>query len=382
MRPACRTVPGELAVDLEVLDPRFGCRFGLLGRHPGRLTPGRPPSYGAAVTDVSELPPRPPVDPADEGKHEPGPEPLWSESWYFDFCAADGSIGGWIRLGLYPNWGGVGAGAPAGQGRAWYHALVCGPGRPTVAVVDDEVAIPKGDSLEIRSHGLWAEHIGTHPLERWQLANEASGVAVGPGPEAAAELYRPGGARGDQVPMGLDLEWETDGEPYHYVWTTRYEVPCKVHGEILLGDERIELDGYGQRDHSWAPRDWWQFGWVWTAGRLSDGTRFHGSDIRSPEARVGFGYLQPPEGGVVPAAWPDPRDGTVHAEEELGAEGLPTTASASIAGLTMAMEPIGWAPVPLRGPEGQVGRFPRAMCRFTAADGRTGHGWTEWNQPQ
>ena len=45
------------------------------------------------------------------------------------------------------------------------------------------------------------------------------------------------------------------------------------------------------------------------------------------------------------------------------------------------MEPIGWAPVLLTGPEGQLSRFPRAMCRFTAADGRTGHGWTEWNQP-
>ena len=85
---------------------------------------------------------------------------------------------------------------------------------------------------------------------------------------------------------------------------------------------------------------------------------------------------------MVPAAWPDPRDGTVHAEEELGADGLPTTASVSIAGLDLAVEPIGWAPVLLTGPDGQVGRFPRAMCRFTAADGRTGYGWTEWNQPQ
>ncbi len=123
---------------------------------------------------------------------------------------------------------------------------------------------------------------------------------------AVAELYRPGGGRGDQVPMGLDLEWETDGEPYHYVRTTRYEVPCRVHGEILLGSETIELDGWGQRDHSWAPRDWWQFGWVWTAGRLSDGTRFHASDIRSPR---GPGRLRLPAaavGGVVAAAaWPD-----------------------------------------------------------------------------
>ena len=316
---------------------------------------------------MSDQPPRPAVERADEGAHPPGPEQLWSESWYFDFCAPDGSIGGWIRIGLYPN-----------LDACWYHALVCGPDRPTVAVVDQEVPLPKLPSLEIRSHGLWAEHIGTHPLDRWQLANEASGVAV----DDPTELYRPGGARGDLVPMGLDLEWETDGEPYHYVWTTRYEIPCTVHGEILLGTERIELDGYGQRDHSWAPRDWWAFGWVWTAGRLEDGTRFHAADIRSPEGRPGFGYLQPPGGGVVPAAWPDPTDGTVRAEEVLGPDGLPTSASITIAGLDLEMEPIGWAPVLLTGPDGQVGRFPRAMCRFTAPDGRTGYGWTEWNQPQ
>jgi hypothetical protein len=312
------------------------------------------------VTDVE----RPVVDPADEGRHEPGPEQLWGESWYFDFTTADGSIGGWVRLGLYPN-----------LGTAWYHAFVCGPGRPTVAVVDCEVPIP-ASTLEIRTHGLWAEHIGTHPLERWQVANEAFGVAV----DDPAELYRPGGARGDQVPMGLDLEWETDGEPYHYAYTTRYEVPCFVHGEVLLGDERIQLEGHGQRDHSWGVRDWWQFGWVWTAGRLDDGTRFHGSDIRVPDQRVGFGYLQPPGGGVVPAAWPDPRDGTVRAEETLGDEGFPTQASVSIAGLDLAVKPLAMAPALLVGPEGQSSRFPRALCRFTAGD-RVGHGWTEWNQP-
>ena len=26
-------------------------------------------------------------------------------------------------------------------------------------------------------------------------------------------------------------------------------------------------------------------------------------------------------------------------------------------------------------------RFPRALCRFETSDGRTGVGWTEWNQP-
>jgi hypothetical protein len=308
---------------------------------------------------------RPAVDPADEGPHVPGDEPLWGESWYFDFCAPDGSLGGWVRLGLYPN-----------LQRCWYHAFVCGPDLPTVAVADLEVPLPKG--FELRTHGLWADHVGSHPLERWQVNNEAFGVAV----DDPAELYRPSGARGDQVPMGLDLEWETDGEPYHYGHATRYEIPCLVHGEILLGAERIELDGYGQRDHSWGVRDWWQFGWVWTAGRLDDGTRFHGADIRIPDMRLSFGYLQPPDGPVIPAAWPDATDGSVRAEEELGREGLPTTASVSIAGVELSIAPVAFAPALLLGPDGQVGRFPRAMCRFESVDGRTGLGWTEWNQPQ
>lgn len=310
---------------------------------------------------------RPAVDPADEGRHEPGPEQLWGESWYFDFFAPDGSFGGWVRIGLYPNWG-----------RCWYHALVCGPGRPTVAVADLDVPLPAAPGLELRDRELWADHIGSHPLERWQVDNEVYGIAV----DDPAELYRGEGARGERLPMGLELEWETDGEPYHYGHTTRYEVPCRVHGQVLLGSEHVEIDGHGQRDHSWGVRDWWQFGWVWTSGRLEDGTRFHGSDIRIPDMRLGFGYRQPPEGGVVPAAWPDSTDGSVRAEEELGAEGFPTSASTSIGDLSLAMEPLAFAPVPLVGPDGQFGRFPRAMCRFTAADGRRGLGWTEWNQPE
>ena len=37
---------------------------------------------------------------ADEGAHPAGDEPLWSESWYFDFADAQQGVGGWIRLGL------------------------------------------------------------------------------------------------------------------------------------------------------------------------------------------------------------------------------------------------------------------------------------------
>ena len=42
---------------------------------------------------------------ADEGRHEPGPEALWNESWYFDAVSDDGALGVYVRLGRLPNQG-------------------------------------------------------------------------------------------------------------------------------------------------------------------------------------------------------------------------------------------------------------------------------------
>jgi hypothetical protein len=282
---------------------------------------------------------------------------LWGESWYFDFFAPDGSIGGWVRIGLYPN-----------LGVTRYHAKLVGPGRQTVAVMDYETPLPKAPGLEVRTHGLWADHIVETPLEHFTVANEAHGLGV----DDPASLYE-STPRGDQVPLAFDLEWETAGRPYHYIATTRYEIPCTVHGTIDVGRERIELDGFGQRDHSWGVRDWWQFGWVWTAGRLDDDTRFHGSDIRVPNTDIGFGYVQR-DGRMEPT-------NNVNAREELGASGFPTSGSAVVGSLAMDLKPIAFAPALLEH-DGKVSHFPRALCGFTAADGRVGLGWTEWNQPR
>ena len=299
----------------------------------------------------------PDVSAADEARHAPGSEPLWGESWYFDFFAPDASIGGWVRIGLYPN-----------LGVTWYHAYLVGPGRPTVAVMDYEAPLPTGDGLALRTHGLWADHIIETPLEHFTVANEAHGLAVDDG----AALYAAVPV-GEQMPLAFDLEWETAGTPFHYGATTRYEIPCTVAGTIDVGQEHIELDGFGQRDHSWGVRDWWQFGWVWTAGRLDDDTRFHGSDIRIPDIDVGFGYVQH-EGAVEPT-------NSVHASEELGAEGFPTHGRVAIADLELTIHPIAFAPALLAW-EGRVSHFPRALCRFRSSDGRDGLGWTEWNQPE
>jgi len=296
--------------------------------------------------------------PSDEGRHPPSGDGLWSESYYLDFVDPGAGIAGYVRLGLC-----------AGLGRAWYWACVVGPDRPLVTVIDHDVALPAGSSLEIRTEGLWADYTVETALDHVSVGLEAFAIGV----DEPAEVY--GDLRGDRVPLGFDLEWETDGGTYAYPGVTRYEVPCRVHGEVLVGSEAIQVDGFGQRDHSWGVRDWWSMAWSWTAGRLDDGTRFHGTSVDLGGTPIyGTGYVQPAGAALA---------GTDHVArgEELGLEGLPRSASWQVGDLELAVEPVAFSPVLLTAPDGRTSRFPRAWTHFTASDGRTGHGWTEWNQP-
>ncbi|HWX95676.1 MAG TPA: phosphotransferase [Solirubrobacteraceae bacterium] len=295
--------------------------------------------------------------PGDEGRHEPGSEELWNESWYFDAVADDGETGVYTRIGLYPN-----------LGVCWLTAFVCGPRRPAVAIVDYAAPLPAGGKLTVACNGLRAEHVCTMALERFRVRVEATGEAY---LDASAPLR---GESGDPVSAGFDLEWETSGEPYAYRMATRYEIPCRVRGTVQVGDEQIELRGHGQRDHSWGTRDWWSAEWMWSAGHLDDGTSFHGVEFRVPDALpIGVGYVQPPHGGVVELD-------RVSASEEVGPNGLITAAQITYDDLTLTVQPIAFGALLLTALDGRVSQFPRAMCRVVADDGRTGTAWVEWNR--
>jgi hypothetical protein len=296
------------------------------------------------------------ADARDEGRHEPADGQWWNESWYFDFAATDESIGGYVRLGYYPN-----------QKVAWWWAYLVGRDRPLIALRAHDIEVPR-TGTEIRSDGVWACLTPETPNEHWSIGLESFAVAL----DDPAEAYR--GERGDRIAFGLDLEWEAVAPPFDYPGVTRYEQSCMVHGEVLVGDERIEFSGPGQRDHSWGDRDWWRFGWCWTAGALSDGTRYHGANIEAGEMRYAPAYVVPPGGDLAGHfGWT--------LENDLGEEGFPRSSSMQLAGLDLQVTPVGLAPVLLVDGT-RVSRFPRALCRVSASDGRTGVAWTEWNQPQ
>jgi hypothetical protein len=235
-------------------------------------------------------------------------------------------------------------------------------------VRDHDVALPKGAGLELRAEGLWADTICETALEHWSVNLEAFAVAL----DDPAEAYR--GERGDRVGFGLDLEWIEAAPAQMSTGLPRYEQACVVQGEVLVGDERIQIDGFGERDHSWGHRDWWTMPWCWTAGRLSDGTAFHAF---RPLIDIPFasGFVAPPNGEV---------ENVEHfaVETELGREDLPSSASIELGDLGLLVTPTAHAPVLLEAPDGRVSRFPRSLCRFeSTADDRSGWGWTEWCQP-
>ncbi|MCW2520886.1 MAG: putative aminoglycoside phosphotransferase, partial [Mycobacterium sp.] len=296
----------------------------------------------------------------DEGTHEPTDERLWSESWYFDFADPGQGVGGWLRLGLIPN-----------QGHAWINALLCGPHMPTIAVLDFEAALPVVHT-EVHTEAVDLELEATVPLQSYGVSLRATGEAH----DDPADLLR--GKSGRPVDLEMDLVWTTAGTPYQYRLSTRYEIPCTVSGTVRADGRAFELTGVaGQRDHSWAARDWWSMEWVWSALHLDDGTHVHGLDLRIPGApRMAAGYVQR-EGDVVELQ-------TVIARETFGDDDLPLGTSLEIApGDTTATIVVqGHAPVLLTSTDGRVSRFPRAWATVTTTDGRTGVGWLEWNRNQ
>jgi hypothetical protein len=284
----------------------------------------------------------------DEGRHEPGPEELWNESWYFDVASDDGTLGVYHRIGRMPN-----------MDVALMTTCIVRPGKPAIMLVDPQAPLPPADddSQRVETDTVRAEQHCEEPLKRFRVV--ASGTA-GAHEDHSAPLR---GEPGEPVEIAIDLTWETDGAPYQWRLATRYEIPCRVTGTVRIGEETIELSGPGQRDHSWGSRDWWASDWMWSGLHLDDGTHTHAVAVPT-HPDFGVGYVQ--------------KDGEVTADGLVSGARLEMTPG----DVALDVEPLAFGAILLEAPDGRISHFPRAMVRLRADDGRTGLGWMEWNRNQ
>jgi len=177
---------------------------------------------------------------ADEARHPPSDDPQWTETWCFEFGTSSawdgGGIGGYAAVTLHPF-----------ARRAWYWCALLRTGQPLLHVVDLEVPLPR-IGLELRSEGLWADHICEEPLEQWTVANECMAVALDDPDEAANRAY------GVQAPLALDLEWYASGPPIDV--ELGYQQSGEVEGVIELVGSRLEVSAPARRWHRWGIEAW------------------------------------------------------------------------------------------------------------------------------
>ncbi|KAK8155392.1 aminoglycoside phosphotransferase [Phyllosticta citrichinensis] len=363
-------------------------------------------------------------EPQDEQCHETRQEEYWQESWYFDFIDEAQGLGGYIRVGVDAN-----------RGKTWYTAMLCGPGRPTVALVDFEAPVPTGEDLAIKTPTFEARHTIEEPLRQFSVSLSGTARAY----EDPAVLLREKGSQGKKqeqeagqpIQIRLNLTWHTEGVPYQYRLTTRYEIPCSVSGDVSILASSISTSPAttqvsnvpGQRDHSWSSRDWWTPRWVWNAAHLIDGTHMHGLDLLLPPggmrlyvgniqqrqsssdgndvAKAGGGKIRELSKHSVSATLFDARnelpltaDIELETEREQG-----QMSNADTAPLTLHFKAKGHGPLrlvePASGGNGygseevangnggsrkRVTLFPRAWGTVTTSDGRRGVAWMEWNR--
>jgi hypothetical protein len=190
--------------------------------------------------------------PSDDYTHAPGPEPNFNESMYFNFFDRARAVGGFVRLGNRPNeqQAEMTVTLFLADGRVLFNF-----GRPHIASNDAldaggmrfDVVEPAerlrtrftGSALELRDPRAMSDPrkaFAENPLRA--VALDLTHVAVGPMYGSAHDETEDAQAADQQFAKA------------------HYEQHMHVTGTVDVEGERIEIDGYGLRDHSWGPRYW------------------------------------------------------------------------------------------------------------------------------
>lgn len=126
---------------------------------------------------------------------------------------------------------------------ASFQAVVSIEGRDPIVISEQEIDMPDR-GWELRTSGLWADHVCEVPMQHWTYGLEAFALAI----EDRAELL--GRGYGERTPLGWELDFEAD-QPAEAGTDTTYAQEGRMHGLILLAEGEVEVEGSAVRTHRW-----------------------------------------------------------------------------------------------------------------------------------
>lgn len=198
--------------------------------------------------------------PEDEYTHLPDAAENYNESMYLNAFDLEARAGAWFRIGNRVN-----------EGYAEMSVCIYLPdgrvgfifGRPRIENNDETNA--GGLRIDVEKP---FEHLSVHYVGKVCLLDDPS------------EMSNPRQAFADNpmVPCTVDIDWygvspmyggkpqyadgsDVEQEPGKSFATAHYEQHCRTTGTVVVGDEVLELDGFGLRDKSWGPRFWQAIAW-------------------------------------------------------------------------------------------------------------------------
>jgi hypothetical protein len=171
-----------------------------------------------------------PVSNEDDCPHPPSEDPTWRESYYFNFVDRRSGLSGFSTIGLLP-----------GQDKREMVFALFHEGKRHIYYAEPKYFPSAGSPGQLSDAQLSFEMI--EPFMGWRIKFSGN------------DLF-------------ADIKWTRRFPPYYFgsgsgtSWSGHFEQSGSVFGSVKLPDGRdLQLEGLGQRDKSWGPRDWHIGGW-------------------------------------------------------------------------------------------------------------------------
>jgi len=208
--------------------------------------------------------------------HEPNEKTEWNESFYFNFYDKANDVCAFMRIGLKPN--------------KDEKSMFCFIMLPDGSYAGSRSSMPIGDN-ELSVNGLSYEKI---------VSGKTWGLRFS-GPMKIFESTGP-----EHGNVEFDLRFTGLDDIFNYrecvsgfnetisqsVASEHLEQYGKVEGHMELNGKRFDINGLGERDHSWGVRDWnAPKMWIWLTAEFSEGIALNVTKLSVEQGVVDAGFF-------------------------------------------------------------------------------------------